>query len=156
MTRTITVNQEAVPEVELSVQVIFRNGTEPGWNYIPNGDNHVDTLKLKLNGGIQFDFLPPSAYPGDTLDIEEQLGMVETGTYSGTVEFFSDRAQEVLSHLTYTIYGDLEKTKVIGSGTMINYTPGNYPNGTFVMNFSNFDISGTSPYIVVDMWVDSQ
>lgn len=156
MTRTVTVNQEAVPEVELSVQTIFRNETEPGWNYIPNGDHYVDTLKLKLNEENQFDFLPPSAYPGSVGSNEEQLGMVKTGTYSGTVEFFSDRAQEVLSHLTYTIYGNLEKTKVIGSGTMINYTPGNYPNGTFVMNFSNFDISGTSPYIVVDMWVDSQ
>jgi hypothetical protein len=89
ITRTIDVNQEATKVLELPVYFELENNCP---DYIPNGGNEVDVVRLRLSEDLQAENSTISTTPGSSDTYEEYINNVDSSaSYQAMVIFNSSQ-----------------------------------------------------------------
>lgn len=89
ITRTIDVNQEATKVLELPVYFELENNCP---DYIPNGGNEIDVVRLRLSEDLQAENSTISTTPGSSDTYEEYINNVDSSaSYQAMVIFNSSQ-----------------------------------------------------------------
>lgn len=149
ITRTVTVNQEAKKSIELPVYFELENNCP---DYIPNGGNEVDAVRLRLSDTLEASNSTISCGYGGIETVEETIygGEVDVDTTYQAMVIFNSSQGVSLGLTIVAEVTDNENNVLLPSSSMVYSDSGE--SRTFNSNYFNFKANlDSEPFLTVKL-----